>query len=144
MKVIGSQFRGLGKNGDFNYMIKLPEFENTLFIYNDDIESINKYNKSKGNAVIRNYNKYNPLIKIPKSAGIPTGSRKKKEGFKELDSITKKYIDDGIENIKKLIKEYNYDKIVFSENSHGKFGSGIFKVNESVIDYITKQIKMLE
>lgn len=118
MKIIESHFRGLDVNGDFNYMIKLPEYKNTLFIFNDDIESINKYNKGKGNAIIRYYNKNNPAIKIPRSAGIPTGTRIKNLGFKKFDSKTKKYIDDAIENIKELIKQYNYDTIIY----FGKFG----------------------
>jgi len=144
MKIVASRFQGFGMIGDFDYMIKLPEYADTLFIFNDDIESIHKYNKGKGNAIIRPYNKYNPAIKIPRSAGIPTGTRVKNQGFKRLDDTTKIYIDDAIENIKNLIKQYNYNKIVFSANSDGNLGSGIFKIDQSVINYITEQIKMLE
>ena len=99
--VIGIVFKKRNKVGDFSWMIKQQQYNKTLFIYNDDIESRNKYHKGGGNAIIRPYNQYNPRIKIPRSVGIPTGSLKT-GGFTTLDDVTKKFIDDSIEDIENI------------------------------------------
>lgn len=141
--IIGSIFQDKNKEGDFNWMIQQPEYDKVLFIFNDDIESINKYQRGMGNAIIRPYNKNNPQILIPRSAGIPTGSRKNKSGFTSLDNITKTHIDNSIEEITKLIRKYQYETIIYSINESGKLGTGIFTVDNSVIDYITEEIQKL-
>ena len=55
---IGTQFFGKGKYGDFEYMIQSGDYEDSLFIFNDD-EYRNKWKRAtKGNSVIRKFNKY--------------------------------------------------------------------------------------
>jgi DNA polymerase/3'-5' exonuclease PolX len=144
VKVKSIQFNKLGEYGDFGWMIKNPEYEDVLFIYNDDIESVEKYQAGKGNAIIRPYNINNPTIDKPRSAGIPTGSRKLKKGFDTLDEETKKYIDNSISIIKDIITKYNYTTIMYSGNKYGTIGSSIFVINEEVKDYITEQLRSLE
>ena len=140
VKIHGIQFDKLGKFGDFDWMINQSKYSNALFIYNDDSESqLNKsYKKGKGNAIIRQYNQYAD-IKIPSSAGIPTGSRKN-GGYTELNEEVKEKIDLSINNIKELIIKYDYKVIYYSAKLNGKLGTGIFKVNDEVINYITEQI----
>jgi len=143
VRVISSVFKKKNTFGDFSWMITQPQYNKTLFLYNDDIESRNRFNIGGGNAIIRPYNKYNPKIKVPRSAGIPTGSLKT-GGFVKLDNVTKKYIDDSIENIQKIIKIYKYETIIYSAELSGLLGTGIFKVNTDVILYITEKIKNLD
>ena len=144
IEIKGIQFKKVGIFGDFNWMIKQSEYSNSLFIYNDDTESqLNKsYKAGKGNAIIRNYNQYNPKKTIPQSAGIPTGSRKL-GGYTELNEEIKKEIDLSIDNIKDLINKYNYKVIYYSAKLNGKLGTGIFKVDDEVVNYITNELLSL-
>jgi len=142
LKIIGIQFKKLKEYGDFNWMINQSTYSNSLFIYNDDTESKNKYTSGKGNAIIRPYNQNNPDIERPRSVGIPTGTRKT-GGFNELNKDVKDLIDFAVENVKDIAKKYNYSTIYYSADSDGRLGTGIFKVNKEVIDYITKKIKSL-
>jgi hypothetical protein len=75
----------------------------------------------------------------PRSAGIPTGTLKF-GGFTKLDEDVKTIIDDSINEIKELIEKYKFDTVYFSQDSSGKLGTSIFKVNQDVINYITEQI----
>ena len=111
LEVTAIQFKKKGEYGDFEWMINNPEYDDVLFIYNDDIESVGKYQKGQGNAVIRPYNLNNPKIDKPRSAGIPTGSRKLKKGFDSLDEETKKYIDTSINVIKDIITKYDIKRL---------------------------------
>ena len=138
VNVIGTIYQGNNKLGDFNWMIKQPEYNNSLFIYNDNIEHHLSNRKGNGNAIIRQYNKYSNLAK-PRSAGIPTGTLTN-GGFTELSEEVKTLIDDCITGIKELIVKYKYDTVYFSMDENGKLGTSIFKVNKDVINYITEQI----
>ena len=139
----GNRFFKPDMKGDFNWMINQPEYTNTLFIFNDDVESRYKYKRGGGNACIRPYNQYNPNITKPHSAGIPTGTLKD-GGFQTLDKNTATYIDNAINNIIELVKIYNYDRIIYSIDKKGNFATGIFNVNEDVIYYITEKLTILK
>jgi hypothetical protein len=141
-KLIGSIFSKSKIEGDFGWMIHQPQYSNTLFLYNDDIENTANYSKGNGNAIVRPYNQHNLSLAKPQSAGIPTGS-KFAGGFSQLDSATQKYIDDAIQNIRELIRIHDYDSIIYSMDKNGKLGTGMFRVDNDVVDYITKQIKTL-
>jgi hypothetical protein len=143
MKVIASIFTDPNKEGDFAWMIQQPQYRDALFLYNDNVEHRLKSIRGGGNAVIRPYNQYNPNVKIPRSAGIPTGSLQN-GGFKVLDEPTKKYIDDAIDNIKNLIRVHQYKQVYYSAAPDGTLGSGIFLIHPTVKIYITNQIRSLE
>jgi len=142
VKVESIQFKKLNEYGDFNWMIKQPEYSDVLFIYNDDVENKESFKNGKGNAIIRPFNKYNPKILKPRSAGIPTGSLKL-GGFKELNDKTKEIIDDAIQIIRDIILKYNYNTVMYSGKKNDIIGSNIFVINEYVKDYITQQIQNL-
>jgi hypothetical protein len=139
MIIIPVIYQGPGKYGDFVWMINRHEYIDSLFIFNDNIESKHSYKNGKGNAAIRKYNINNPNIIIPRSAGIPTGSLRYK-GFQELNPSTKKLIDDAIEVIKKLIQTHKYNKIFYSAEPSGLLGQSLFQIDKKVIQYITTEI----
>ena len=141
--IVPTQFTKRNKYGDFKWMIRQEEHQKALFIFNDDIESKDSCKNGWGNACIREFNSNNPLIEIPQSAGIPTGSRKKKQGFQELDTETQEYIDTAVEKIKELIQKHSYETIYYSANREGLLGSKIFKPCDEVITYITEKIRSL-
>ena len=142
MEIIPIIYNGENKYGDFKWMIKNIEYKDSLFIFNDNIESKYSYKNGLGNAIIRSYNVNNPNINIPLSAGIPTGSLKY-NGFDSLSDKNKKYIDDSINIIKELILKYKYKRIYYSAESNGLLGQSLFKVNSEVVKYITNQIHEL-
>jgi len=125
--------------GDFNWMCNQVEYNDSLFIFNDNEENHNTNNYGIGNAIIRKYNKYNKTLSKPKSAGICTGTLKNK-GYKELLEYNKNLIDNNIDEIKQLIEKYKYKDIYYSVGKNNKLGTSIFKVGEDVIDYINEQI----
>jgi hypothetical protein len=141
VKVIGSIYNGNNTVGDFNWMIKQSIYKDCLFIFNDNIEYHLTNKKGGGNAIIRQFNRFSSLAK-PMSAGIPTGTLAF-GGFTKLDEEVKTIIDGSINEIKELIEKYNFDTVYFSQDSSGKLGTSIFKVNQDVIDYITDQIYKL-
>lgn len=132
-----------GTEGDFGYMIKRPEYQNTLFIFNDNEEHHHTNLASGGNACIRCYNKYRIDGKKPLAAGIPTGLNGK--GYSQLDSRTRKVINTAVREIEDLIMRYKYDQILYSCSPDGYLlGTGIFSVSMPVLEYITIKINDLK
>ena len=112
--------------------------ENSIFIFNDNIEH-NKTNRTGGgNAIMRKYNKYSSL-EIPKSAGIPTGSIRT-GGFEKFNQNVKNIIDNAIDDIIELINLHKYTHLYYSAELTGEIGTSIFVVNEKVTEYITYKI----
>lgn len=149
IQIIASKFKGKNIEGDFNYMIKrdmnLETDPLTLYIYNDNTELYYSrgYRIGAGNAVIRQYNKYNPKMSRPFSAGIPTGSFAH-GGFENLNQEAIIVINDSIKIIENIIKQYSIKKIYYStNNSSGILGKSLFKVDDDVLTYITDKIKKL-
>lgn len=140
IEVIGTVYKNNGQEGDFQWHIKSGLYEDSLFLFNDD-EKRNKWKKAgRGNAVIRKYNKY--ALEKPRSCGIVTG---KDVGYEQLTDEVKIKIDFCFEEIKEIIRIYNYKKVYYSsETPNGLLGTSIFKVGDKVIEYITEQIKALE
>jgi hypothetical protein len=67
------------------------------------------YEKGCGNAVIRPYSRNNPANIRPRSAGIPTGSRRY-GGFQTLSPDVKMIIDAAIEDVNTLITKHDYKR----------------------------------
>ena len=139
--VIGTVFGGRHKVGDFDFMIKSGNYDDCLFLFNDDVKR-NKWKKAgKGNAIIRKYNKYaNP--QTPRSVGIVTGHTK---GFASLTDEVRSLIDTNLKEVVKTIQSMQYRKVYYSAKTpNGLLGTGIFKVGKDVLEYITRQIHELE
>jgi hypothetical protein len=143
MQIITNIYEGRKKYGDYKWMIKQPEYDDILFIFNDNEECHDTNISGGGNAIIRKYNKYNTNLEKPRSAGIPTGTLSF-GGYDELSEYVKMQIDSSIEEIKEIIQIYNYKKICYSINKDNTFGTGIFTVDEDVKNYIVQKIKTLQ
>ena len=144
IEIIGTVFKKKGEYGDFEYMIKSGNYENSLFLFNDNEKNHTSCKEGGGNAIIRKYNKF-ALPNRPRSAGIVTGQLPIiNGGYKNFSNETKLKIDMCIEEIKKIINENRYQQVFYSaDQENGLLGTSIFKVNEDVIKYITDQIKSL-
>lgn len=107
-----SEFKGLGKEGDFMWMIDSnPHDKSTFYIFNDNVEQHFTATSGGGNATIRPVNKYRLGSENARSAGIPTGSyntNPKSPGFLRLNDIILDIPFDNQELIKEKIKsKYN-------------------------------------
>ena len=137
--VIPSTYSGRGQSGDFEWMLNQPEYENTLFIFNDNEEQFDAFvneessgfTRGGGNAAIRPLRKNSP----PRAAGVPTG--RSGRGYSSLDEPTKAKIDQALAVITDLLETGNYDSIIFSANETKTcIGTGIFDVGADVRAYI--------
>jgi hypothetical protein len=128
--------------GDFAKMIKMPEYQDALFLFNDDETRRHTSSVGRGNAVIREYNSLGKHKSRPRSAGIVTGTHSK--GYASLTPKVKQIIHSTIEDARQIIQEQGYRRVFYSADKDGKLGTGIFKVGRDVIDYITSLIKGLD
>lgn len=140
MEIIPILYKTKDEYGDFNWMIRQSEFDDILFIFNDNEEYHYTNKIGKGNAIIRYYNNYNKNLIKPRSAGIPTGNFKN-FGYKSLNIDNKKIINDAINEIKLIIKKYKYKKIAYSADEKNILGTLLFKVDIIVLHYITLYYK---
>ncbi len=148
MKLIGSVFKGRDRIGDFGWMIQQPEFQDSLFIFNDNEEQFLEHQQNPksafgcaqggGNAIIRPYQ----CQLIPRASGIPTGKQGK--GYTQLTPATQQMINDAIQVIVNLLETGRYQRVFYSAaNTRGELGTGIFDVGSDVKSYITQQLKSL-
>jgi hypothetical protein len=145
IQLIPSLYRGRNKLGDFSWMITQPEYNNALFIFNDNEDAFLKHSceRGAGNAIIRPYQ----CQKHPKATGIPTGiyiPGVTNAGYTSLSPRVKQVIDQSINRIRILLDTYRYTHIIYSAaGRHGGLGTGIFKVGNDVKTYIIKQLRGL-
>ncbi|CAN5799368.1 hypothetical protein BH23THE1_BH23THE1_34110 [soil metagenome] len=150
VKVVPISYQGPGQPGDFGWMIRQPEYQDVLFLFNDNQEQFvafldylrnssnfsNACSAGDGNAIIRPYQCENP----PKSAGIPTGSRG--QGYQNLVEA-KPYIDAAFDRIKQLVNTGRYQRMMYSATRSGNLGTAIFSPSEEVKSYIVNRIRDL-
>ena len=150
IEVLPLVFTGANKLGDFYWMIERPEYNDVLFLFNDNeeqflafINSVGQANKPMGacsvgggNAIIRPYQCQNP----PRAAGIPTGDNN--GGYQSL-TRSQQYIDAAILYIRQLLETGNYRRVAYSAAPDGTLGTAIFSPSKQVKDYILTQIRSL-
>ena len=148
MQMIGSIFAGGGKPGDFGWMIEQSEYDDALFIFNDNEEQFLAFRKTPkgrhacerggGNAIIRPYQCKDPQ----RATGIPTGANQR--GYTDRTAHVKEMIDDAVASIRHLVSTGRYQRVFYSAaNLAGDLGTGIFDVGNDVKSYIVAEIKML-
>lgn len=138
VQVIGIKYNRNGIFGDFKWMCAREEYENSLFLFNDNEEYHYTCRSGAGNAIMRRYNKHSDLD-IPISAGIPTGTLAR-GGYSKLTTRTKTCIDDAFKEIDELLSKYKYSRIYYSAETDGLLGTSIFRVDPDVIKYISVKI----
>ena len=145
IQVIKSTFQGANRDGDFGWMIDQADFARTLFVFNDNevqfyehqrkIDTAHSCDPGGGNAVIRPYE----CVQPPRAAGIPTGQD---GGYRALSATAKTAIDSAIGHLDALLATGDYDSIAISWNERSQtLGTGIFEVDQAVLDYIVNQIE---
>jgi len=125
-----------GRSMDFDGMINNKDYDNSIFIFNDNYTEHKTSKTGRGNAKIRKYNNYSGL-NIPRSFGIPTGHYR--TGYKSLDeSIV--HINECMYELINIILRCNYQRLVYSVDSLTNIliGTSIFNVSDDVKRYISK------
>ena len=139
MEHIGTVYSKKGQVGDFDWQIRSGQYEDALFLFNDDVKRHGWKKAGTGNAIIRKYNKH--ALSKPRSHGIIIGNEK---GFESLTDEVKVIIDKCFEEVKQIIREHRYKTIYYSASTpNGMLGTSIFQVGEDVCSYITQQFKNL-
>ena len=126
--------------GDFNYMINSGEYDNVLFLFDDDVNTYNTCISGKGISKIRKYNEFSNNRNIS-SAGIIMSLQN--IGFNILDNTNKNIINMCFDKIKDLIIEYKYKKLYYSCDQYGLIISNVSYVDDAVIEYIKNKILSL-
>eukprot|EP01039_Chlorochromonas_danica_P010726 gene10726-11908_t len=145
MQIVGTLFVGNRQYGDFHWMITScgDEYNDSLFLFNDNEEHHFTARRGRGNAVIREFNRYGKHKAKPRSSGIPTGTMAC-GGYMILTPEVQRIIDGAFVEIKQLLATGNYKRVFYSmENKSGRLGTALFQVGDDVLDYITHCIHAL-
>lgn len=149
MQVIPNIFHRNGEGGDFGWMIEQSEYDDALFIFNDNQEQFLDYLQNPApqtngcqaganNAVIRPYQCLNP----PRAAGVPTGSNGK--GYSELTPEVKRVIGAACGVIRETLASGSYQRVYYSAaNAQGELGTGEFQVGDDVKTYVVEELLKL-
>jgi hypothetical protein len=146
--------------GHFAWMVKQPEYQNSLFVFSDDVENHTTDAlpmgrdstglKGNGDASLRPLNRYgwtshrsNPGIApvAPLSAGIPT--QRDRRGFDGLTDEVRGHIDRALTEIAQLLLIHQYDRVIFSAELFGKGGKALTNalgVHQSVASYVQQRL----
>lgn len=134
------------KFGDFLAMVADPGFLPYLMIYNDNEEAFRSGSlvAGGGNAQARPY-KDNSNGKVPRTWGIPTGVDG--AGYYSLTKEAKQSIDDAVQQIVAVVKQYKYPFVVFSSKANadgitpdGTLGTSIYAPGEDVKAYFVSAL----
>ncbi len=130
VKLIASTYIKSNQRGDFLWMIKRSEYDNALFIFNDNETKVG----TGGSAQIRGYTN---------AVGIPTGTQPGPgNGYNSLTSHAKNKINIALSEVKSKLITGKYNRVYYSA-SNGKLGSGIYgaSLGEDVKEFIVSELK---
>ena len=148
VEVIGSVFAGRGKPGDFEWMIRQPDYADALFVFNDNEEQFLAHLRDPtdprgcvrggGNAAIRPYRCTDPV----RAAGVPTGVGG--AGYRALTDENRRVIDDAVAVVGDLVRSGGHRRVIYSAaDGSGRLGTGIFDVGDDVKAYILQRLRSL-
>ena len=142
----GSAFRGRNEVGDFAWMIEQPDYDDVLFVFNDNEEQLRAFlfdsehgsgcSRGGGNAVIRPFRCVDP----PRAAGVPTGTLAG-GGYPALTASARRAIADAMGVIDGLLATGRYRRIFYSAAPDGSLGTGIFTVGDEVRAHIVEELR---
>jgi hypothetical protein len=148
MDVIGATFDRPGAYGDFGWMLQNPEFDDALFVFNDNEGQFRAFREDPhggpgcspggGNAAIRPYRCQDP----PRAAGVPTGDG---GGYQRLDDNARAVIDEALDVIATLLATGRYRRVFYSasRDDPALLGTGIFDVGDDVRRYVVQRLRAL-
>lgn len=147
VEIIYTVFNGLEIEGDFNWMIRQPQYKDCLFLYCEDEQHYfeHSFEKGAGTSGIRPWNMYGSPGDIH-SAPILTGSYEK--GYERIDKENETKIDTCFKEIRELLESGKYTHVCYSstpdEGFLGVLGCMNFNVGMNVIEIIMDKIYKLK
>lgn len=146
VEIIPVVYDAASETGCFEAMLKDPAYDDTLFLYNDNVIDWLNWDDDtagKGTAKIRPnswpYNQDRPLRVL----SVPTGFSSASGGFRELDRDSKKAISLAFQRIRILVQDSPHIKrIAYSADADNPLvlGTKTFKVDPYVLSYISVQL----
>lgn len=148
MQITGCVFAGPRQHGDFAWMLTRPEYDDAVFVFNDNESQFRAYRADPtggagcspggGNAVIRPYRCHQP----PRAAGIPTGDG---SGYANLDEHARSVIDEAVGVLADLLVTGRYQRVFYSADADDPelLGTGIFRVGDDVRRYVVTRLRAL-
>jgi len=137
----GIVYKNKNEYGDFSWMINTGDYNNVLFIFDDNSEDYETDIIRNDSSIIRQYNKFGKYENVH-SAGILMGDFYK-NGFTTLNIKNKEIIDISIESIRDLIIEYKYTELYFHSDEYGFIKSDSYYLDNNIINYISNQLFFL-
>jgi hypothetical protein len=145
--VLKSRFEGAGREGDFSWMILQPQYDRTLFVFNDNEEQFYAHfngtehccSAGGGNAAIRPWQ----CGDEPRATGVPTGCYQPgphQLGYSALDSHVRRAIADALAQIVRLLRTGRFDTLAFSWDDRTHLGGRIFDTAQDVRDHIVAEL----
>ena len=134
----GIVYKNKDEYGDFYWMINTGDYNNVLFIFDDNYEDYDTNIIRNDSSIIRQYNKFGKYKNIH-SAGVIMGDLYN-NGFGILDIANKELIDKSIENIRDLIIEYKYTEIYFQSDEYGFIKSNLYYLDNGITNYVSTQL----
>ena len=146
-RIIKSTFTRARCEGDFDWMIRQPEYAGTLFLFNDNEGDFLAHHQGGphtcemggGNAVIRPYQCQTPQ----RALGIPTGTYSPGVhhlGYSCLDAHVVGILDLAFARLDELLSTGHYDGVAFSWDDETKLGGRIFDTAQPVRDFVVERI----
>lgn len=147
IEVIKSEFRSMGTEGDFSWMIQQPHHSSTLFVFNDNEGEFYKHfnggahscYEGGGNAVIRP----RQCQPSPQAIGIPTGTYDEGthyKGYSCIDEHVTRVLSDAFQQFESLLATGRYTYVAFSWSPKTNLGGKLFNTAQPVRDYIVEKI----
>ena len=144
MLVKGVVFRVKKADGDFQWMAKQAQYNDSVFLIMENfLDMLFATQTGGGTAVLRDQTW--PMSTAPRAVGIPTGYSQETGGFRMLDKSVREIIDLGFERLRAHVREVpNVRMIVYSADGKNPslIGCNIFKatLSQDVLQYITQRI----
>jgi len=146
VKIEGVQYVAGQDRGDLGAMLGLREYDDALFIFNDNERQFKEHLQhgpgaklcvaGGGNAKIRHFQ----CQADPRVLGIPTGAG---GGYSSLTPHVREVMKEATDQIKGLLATGRFRRVFFNVAPDGLIATGIFKVDDEVRQYITDELRAL-
>ena len=146
--VVGKLYAGKDKDGDFKWMIKQKEYNDTLFLIAENfLDSLLDDSVAGGGTAVLRMRCPQRIVagSTPRAVGVPTGWSLTSSGFRDMDNYVKTVIDLSLDRIAIVLDQHpQFKRLIYScdEKAPNLLGVKIFKetLNPTVQEYISEQI----
>lgn len=134
----------LATGGDFCTMITDPFFDDTLFVFNDNVQDGAEHTNPMPGSGSANIRPYTTEAKGRRAVGVPTGWMAGVP-FVSLDDQAKMCIDMAFERINTVLSLSTYTRVAFpcDPDDRSRIGAATFSLPEDVVSYISRKLSKI-